>query len=64
MSILPAIPVLLLGVVCVWFVWPILVDPLTARLARPRGHRERDRVAEHLFDRWSKVAPLPDADRG
>ena len=64
MSILPAIPVLLLGVVSVWFVWPVVVDPLTTRLASKRGRRERDRLAEHLFDRWSKVAPLPDADRG
>lgn len=63
MSILPAIPVLLLGVVCVWFLWPVVVDPVTMRLSARRGRGERDRLAEHLFDRWSDDAALSRADR-
>ena len=57
MSMLPAIPVLLLGVFVVWFVWPKVVDPLTARASRLRRN-DRDRLAEHLFDAWNERRQL------
>lgn len=63
MSILPAIPVLLLGVFCVWFLWPVVVDPMTSRLVNRRHRGEHDRIAQNLFDRWTSNGSMPDADR-
>ena len=63
MSILSAIPVLLLGVFCVWFYWPVVVDPMTSRLVNRRHRSEHDRVAQHLFDRWTNTVSLTDVDR-
>ncbi|NNE81162.1 MAG: hypothetical protein HKN18_12920 [Silicimonas sp.] len=60
MSILPAIPVLLLVLVAIWFIWPVVVDPVSRLLARRGLSNECDRVAEHLFDAWND---LP-TDRG
>ena len=56
MSILSAIPVLLLGLVAVWFLWPVVVDPLTRRVERARDRDEKEPLAEHLFDRWRSGA--------
>ena len=64
MSILSAIPVLLLGLVVVWFLWPMVVDPLTRRVSRPQPPNENDRLAEHLFDRWRESGSLAQPDRG
>ncbi len=64
MSILPAIPVLLLGLVAVWFLWPMVVDPLTRRVARTRPEVENDPLAEHLFDRWRKGLNGAQPERG
>ena len=55
MSMLPAIPVLLLGLVAVWFFWPVVVDLITRHAARRGVANEHDRVAEHLFDAWSEL---------
>ena len=52
MSMLPAIPVLLLGVFVVWFVWPKVIDPLSQHLQRRRAD-EPDRLAESLFEAWA-----------
>ncbi|MCV6593075.1 MAG: hypothetical protein OIF48_09000 [Silicimonas sp.] len=54
MSILAALPVLLLGIVSVWLLWPVVADPLARRLGAARGQGERDRLAERYFDRWTK----------
>ena len=53
MSMLPAIPVLLLGVFVVWFFWPKVIDPLAHRATRRRVN-DRDRLAETLFEAWNK----------
>jgi hypothetical protein len=63
MSVLSAIPLLLLGVFCVWFLWPIVVDPMRSRLANRRYRSEHDRMAQNLFDRWTSAGPIPDADQ-
>ena len=55
MSILSAIPVLLLVVVAVWFFWPAIVDPINRLLARREKIDDRDLVAEHLFDAWNRL---------
>ncbi len=52
MSMLSAIPVLLLGFVIVWLLWPVVVDPLARRFRAARRNDERDHVAEGLFERW------------
>lgn len=54
MSMLPAIPVLLLGFVIVWLLWPVVVDPLARRFRAHRCNDDRDQLAEGLFDRWSQ----------
>lgn len=56
MGVLPAIPVLLLSVVTVWFLWPLVADPI-ARVANPARRdlkRSVDRTADHLFDAWAE----------
>mgnify|MGYP001812448978 CR=1 FL=1 len=56
MSVLPAIPMLLLAAVAVWFIWPLIADPI-ARAARPARRslqREADRTADHLFATWGE----------
>lgn len=58
MSILPAIPVLLLGVVTVWFLWPIVIDPFKKRSNPPHQVDDEDRLAERYFERWSRANPL------
>ena len=64
MSILPAIPVLLLGLVSVWLLWPVVVDPLTRRLGRTRDRDDSDPLAEHLFNRWRDGSQMARAERG
>ena len=64
MSMLPAIPVLLLGVFFVWFLWPTVADPLGRAIGRVRGTDDRDRLAEHLFDAWSQRRDLARNLRG
>ena len=58
MSILPAIPVLLLGLVTVWFLWPMIVDPLRKRPEAPRVVDENDTLAEKYFERWKNTSSL------
>jgi len=55
MSLLPAIPVVLLVIVAVWFFWPVVVDPIV-RSATRRGLGEADQLAENLFDQWNEGA--------
>ncbi len=47
MTILSALPVFLLGVVAVWFVWPLFADPINRRLAMRAAKAESMR--EDLF---------------
>jgi len=54
MSMLPAIPVLLLGFIIVWLLWPVVVDPLARRFRAYRHSDDRDQLAKGLFDRWSQ----------
>lgn len=54
MSVLPALPVLLLVLVVVWFFWPVVVDPIARAVTRRALRSEADRVAEHLFETWSE----------
>ena len=56
MSMLPAIPVLLLGIVAVWFLWPIVVDPLTRITARRNRSDDGDLLAQDLFDAWTRLS--------
>ena len=57
MSILPAIPVLLLVIVAIWFFWPLVFDPFARMLSRRGLSEERDQVAEHLFEAWNELRP-------
>ena len=43
MNMLSILPVCLLGVVTIWFLWPLIADPISRRLAVRSGtERERD----------------------
>lgn len=63
MSILPAIPVLLLGLVTFWLLWPVVVDPVARLLGRARSEDDSDPLAEDLFDRWHRGAGLARVER-
>ncbi len=53
MNILPILPVCLLGVVTIWFLWPLIADPISRRLA-VRSGTERD--GDDLFRTLAKRA--------
>ena len=63
MDMLPAIPLLLLGVVVSWLIWPVVVDPIV-RAIRRVGTAENDNLADHLFECWSDRARPAAANRG
>lgn len=50
---LTALPVVLLTIVTVWFLWPIVVDPITRAKAR-RTDSDADQMADQLFHLWAK----------
>ena len=56
MGLLPAIPVLLLVAVAIWFFWPIVIDPIMR--ASVSGRRDfdddADQTANLLFDAWAE----------
>lgn len=52
MHLLPAIPVILLTVVAVWFFWPVVVDPIARFLARRSFPGDADALSELLFEAW------------
>ncbi len=58
MDMLPLVPVVLLGIVCVWFLWPVIVDPLTThqRPLRRCGRDSADSLADGLFGVWRDQA--------
>ena len=56
MGMLHFAPVLVLGFVACWLLWPIIVEPSFRRwraIRRPRAE-SADRIAEGLFGTWSK----------
>ena len=62
MGMLHLAPVLILGVVTVWLLWPVVVEPSFRRmraLRRPRAE-SADRLAEGLFGTWSKHGAAPE----
>ena len=63
MNILPAIPVLLLGVFAAWFFWPTFFDLIARDRSSTREVDDNDRLAEHLFERWRDGTPLAQPDR-
>lgn len=54
MDMLPLVPVVLLGVVSVWLIWPVIVDPLTrhARTSKRKLPETADSLADGLFGAW------------
>ena len=54
MSMLSAIPVFLLVAFAIWFVWPVLADPISRLTDRRNDRSDADREAEHLFDAWTR----------
>ena len=55
LALLPAVPFVALIVVAIWFLWPIVVDPIVRASDPARRHlrRDVDKTAEHLFDSWA-----------
>lgn len=70
MDMLPLVPVVLLGVVGVWLLWPVIVDPLTSNMrAKKRAeHGRADGLADGLFGVWlensEKVGVIEPTGRG
>ena len=70
MDLLPLVPVVLLGIVGVWLMWPVIVDPLKTNLrGDSRARRDRsDGLADGLFGVWlenaEKVGLIDPARRG
>ena len=58
MDMLPLVPVLLLGAVGVWLLWPVIVDPLTSNLRAKRRavSNHADGLADGLFGTWLENA--------
>lgn len=67
MNMLSLLPVLMLGIVMIWFVWPMVADPIHRRLAA-RTDERRDARGDDLFRALAKHAEpkhdLFQADRG
>ena len=58
MNVLTALSVILLGMIAIWFVWPLIADPIARRRAVLSG---RDNRQDDLFRSLAKRAG-PDAD--
>ncbi len=58
MDMLPLVPVVLLGVVGVWLLWPVIVDPLKENLSPERRSAadQADGLADGLFGVWRENA--------
>lgn len=52
MHVLSAIPVILLAVVAVWFLWPVVADPIARLSARRSFPGDADTLSELLFEAW------------
>ena len=54
MDMLPLVPVVLLGIVSVWLIWPVIVDPLTryTRASKRKLPETADSLADGLFGAW------------
>ncbi|MBT8415007.1 MAG: hypothetical protein KJO30_11820 [Boseongicola sp.] len=70
MDMLPLVPVVLLGAVGVWLLWPVIVDPLTSnvRAKRRAAPDHADGLADGLFGVWrenaEKVGVIEPTGRG
>ena len=70
MDMLPLVPVLMLGAVCVWLMWPVIVDPIKAhmRAARRANLESAESLADGLFGVWrehaEKVGGVGSSPRG
>ncbi len=70
MDMLPLVPVLLLGAVCMWLLWPVIVDPLKTQLRGERRARSDagETLADGLFGDWlehaEKVGGIDPVRRG
>ncbi|MEL7150942.1 MAG: hypothetical protein AAGK71_09420 [Pseudomonadota bacterium] len=45
---LSLLPVMMLGIVMIWFVWPMVADPINRR-RRAHAHQKRDARGDDLF---------------
>ena len=67
MNMLSVLPVLLLAIVTIWFVWPLVADPINRRFAM-RAKAKADAMGEDLFrslaERTGPKRDLMRADRG
>ncbi len=61
MGMLHLAPVLILGIVAFWLLWPVLVEPTFRRLRalrRPRAE-SADKLADVMFGIWSRHGTTP-----
>lgn len=57
MAVLPAIPIVALGLVAVWFFWPTVADPVLRAFTGRRAFKsDADSTADDLFRAWSERA--------
>lgn len=54
MDMLPLVPVLMLGAVGMWLLWPVIVDPLKIQMRSSRRNlnESADTLADGLFGVW------------
>ena len=63
MQMLSILPVCLLGIVMIWFVWPMVADPINRRLAM-RATTDVDPLGDDLFRSIAKQSgPKRDLNR-
>ena len=53
LELLSIVPVTLLAMVTGWFVWPIVVDPISNAFARSHS-MDVDQSGEDLLDAWAR----------
>lgn len=64
MNMLSILPVCLLGLVTIWFLWPLIADPIMRRLEVRAGAKpERDDLFRALAERAGPKQVLVRAER-
>ncbi len=66
MNVLTALSITLLGLLIIWFVWPLIADPIARRRAERAGRRDtrRDDFFRSLADNTGPKGHLVRVERG
>ena len=65
MNVLTALSVFLLGMIAIWFIWPLIADPIARRRAvQSRTENRGDELFRSLAERSGPKGELFGLDRG